>query len=148
MYVSGWGVSVNILNGMLLQDNHREFTFYSAAVAACGICRDERHQYCEADDIWFWAERRQWCDALGRLRPLSFFLSGDLEISSSTRWVGGQAVTIFMGNKKTELKVARWIVEQINSADDSNIAFAPPHFVDTSCCQSRFDGWRLVFGED
>lgn len=133
----------------LPQDNPGEFTFYSATVAACEICRAERDRYCEADDIWFWAERRQWPGPSGRLRALPVFLPWDLELGSGTRWVGGQPVTVYFGNKKTQTRVARWITEQMDKADGTRKAFDPPYFVDTStCAQSHFYGFRLMVNQD
>jgi len=131
-----------------LQDDHGEFTFYSIAVAACTICREERHQYCEANDVWFWAERRKWPDVTGRCCALPHFLSGDLALDSGVRWVGGQPVTVFYGNKKAILKAARWVVDKMKAADDTSIAFDPPHFVDMGTCSaSCFLAFRLVLGD-
>lgn len=132
----------------LLQHHYGEFTFYSVTVAACAICDSERQQYCEPDDVWFWAERRQWLDISGRLCPLPVFLAGDLALESTTRWVGGQPVTVFFGNKNAEKKAARWVVKKMNSADNSNLAFDPPYYIDTSsCAANHFHGFRLVFSD-
>lgn len=106
------------------------------AVAACIICRVERGQYCEPDDVWFWAERRQWPDTTGRRRPLPVFLSGDLALNCALRWVGGQQVTVFYGSNTARMKAARWVVAEMTARDGSCVAFDPPHFIDMDNCSA------------
>ena len=118
-----------------LQDYCNEFTFYSVAVAACGLCLKQRQQFCEANDVWFWAERRQWFDhAAKRLCTLPSFLAGDLALESQTRWVGGQPVTVFYGSKHVINRAAKWVLGKMDAAEDMLLAFCPPYFVDLTTC--------------
>lgn len=57
-------------------------------------------------------------------------------MNCALRWVGGQQVTVFYGNKKTRMKAARWVLAKMAAADGSSIAFDPPHFIDMDNCSA------------
>ena len=110
---------------MTLQERVQEFTFYSAAAAACELCRNEKGLFWEPCDIWLWAARKLWVDCTGRARPLSFFLSGNLEVKTEQRWVCNQLVTVYIGKQACVTKAARWILLCVKAAEGTKHAFKP-----------------------
>ena len=109
----------------VLQERVQEFTFYSAAAAACELYRNEKGLFWEPCDIWLWAARKLWADCTGCARPLSFFLSGNLEVKSEQRWVCNQLVTVYFGRRAIINKAARWILYSIEAAEGTQHAFNP-----------------------